>query len=45
MSRYDSYIICGTPRSGSTMLCTLLEASGLGAAAILFQAPVDQRDR
>lgn len=37
MSRYDSYIICGTPRSGSTMLCSLLEAGGLGQPQSYFR--------
>jgi LPS sulfotransferase NodH len=29
MSPYDSYIICTAPRSGSTLLCTLLKATGI----------------
>lgn len=29
MSGYSSYIICGTPRSGSTMLCEMLAATGV----------------
>lgn len=29
----DAYIICGTPRSGSTMLCDLLTDSGAGRPA------------
>ena len=29
MSRYASYIICATPRSGSTLLCRLLTATGV----------------
>jgi LPS sulfotransferase NodH len=36
MSRYGSYIICGTPRSGSTMLCRLLESSGCGRPESYF---------
>jgi len=27
--RYSSYIICGTPRSGSTLLCGMLAATGV----------------
>jgi LPS sulfotransferase NodH len=30
MSSYQSYIICSTPRSGSTLLCGLLESAGCG---------------
>lgn len=30
--RFDAYIICGTPRTGSTLLCDLLTATG-GAGA------------
>ncbi len=26
---FDSYLICATPRSGSTLLCGLLESSGV----------------
>jgi LPS sulfotransferase NodH len=29
MSTYDSYIICATPRTGSTLLCGLLAATGI----------------
>lgn len=29
MALYDSYIICTSPRSGSTLLCSLLAATGL----------------
>lgn len=29
MPHYSSYIICGTPRSGSTLLCEMLIASGV----------------
>lgn len=29
MPRYSSYVICGTPRSGSTLLCEMLAASGV----------------
>ena len=33
----DAYIICGTPRSGSTMLCDLLLDSGAGVPASYFR--------
>ena len=29
MARFDSYIICATPRSGSTLMCDLLADTGL----------------
>ena len=29
MTPYSAYIICGTPRSGSTLLCEMLAASGV----------------
>lgn len=29
MSRFDSYLICTSPRSGSTLLCKLLAATGI----------------
>lgn len=29
MKRFDSYIICATPRTGSTLLCGLLAATGI----------------
>lgn len=29
MAKYDSYVICTSPRSGSTLLCTLLTATGV----------------
>ncbi|RYH08103.1 Stf0 family sulfotransferase [Tropicimonas sp. IMCC6043] len=32
MSRIESYILCTSPRSGSTMLCSLLEASGVAGS-------------
>ncbi|MEO1276167.1 MAG: Stf0 family sulfotransferase, partial [Pseudomonadota bacterium] len=32
-----SYIVCATPRSGSTMLCDLLAASDAGRPASLFR--------
>ncbi|WP_425081109.1 Stf0 family sulfotransferase [Ruegeria arenilitoris] len=28
MNDFDSYLICRTPRSGSTLLCQLLAATG-----------------
>jgi LPS sulfotransferase NodH len=37
MSRHSSYIICGTPRSGSTMLCRLLENCGCGRPESYFR--------
>lgn len=27
--RFDSYVLCTSPRSGSTLLCSLLAATGL----------------
>ena len=36
MQKYRSYIICGTPRSGSTMLCGLLSSAGCGRANSYF---------
>ncbi|MEP3947307.1 Stf0 family sulfotransferase [Ascidiaceihabitans sp.] len=40
MPDYDSYIICTTPRSGSTMLCALLEQSKVaGAPQSYFHQP------
>ncbi|MDB5660593.1 MAG: hypothetical protein JWS10_3208 [Cypionkella sp.] len=37
-----SYIICGTPRSGSTMLCDMLTATGVaGAPDSFFMSEVD----
>lgn len=29
MAKYDSYVICTSPRSGSTLLCDMLTASGV----------------
>lgn len=38
--RYQSYIICTSPRSGSTLLCKLLEATGVcGVPDSHFHAP------
>lgn len=37
MSPYRSYIICGTPRSGSTLLCGLLESAGCGRPHSYFR--------
>lgn len=40
MKRYESYIICTSPRSGSTLLCDLLSATGVsGKPASLFHQP------
>ncbi|MFD1507856.1 Stf0 family sulfotransferase [Lacimonas salitolerans] len=39
---YDSYIICATPRSGSTLLCDMLEATGVaGKPDSFFMADPD----
>lgn len=41
--QYDSYIICGTPRTGSTMLCNLLAATGIaGNPDSFFMRDVDE---
>ncbi len=38
----DSYIICATPRTGSTFLCDLLAATGVaGAPDSFFMRDVD----
>src|SRR5690606_11950628 len=37
MSRAEAYIICGTPRSGSTLLCGLLEDAGCGVPDSYFR--------
>lgn len=39
MTDVQSYMICGTPRSGSTMLCGLLESAGCGKADSYFGRP------
>ena len=40
MARYDSYIICTSPRSGSTLLCKLLAATGVaGKPGSYFHEP------
>ena len=40
MVRYDSYIICTSPRSGSTLLCKLLAATGVaGNPGSYFHEP------
>jgi len=40
MAEYDGYILCATPRSGSTMLCRMLTATGLaGRPRSLFHRP------
>lgn len=39
---YDSYIICSTPRTGSTLLCGLLEATkGAGSPDSYFMSNLD----
>ena len=36
----DSYLICTSPRSGSTLLCSLLKATGIaGAPGSNFHVP------
>ena len=41
MSRFDTYIICTTPRSGSTLLCQMLKATGCaGKPESYFPSPV-----
>ncbi len=37
MRPYDCYIICGTPRSGSTLLCNLLRDAGCGRPRSYFR--------
>jgi trehalose 2-sulfotransferase len=40
MAKYDSYVICTSPRSGSTLLCKLLAATGVsGNPASYFYDP------
>lgn len=40
MSRFDGYILCTAPRSGSTLLCRLLTDTGIaGAPSSLFHRP------
>ncbi|WEX86658.1 Stf0 family sulfotransferase [Sinorhizobium garamanticum] len=40
MSKYDSYVICTSPRSGSTLLCKLLAATGVsGNPGSYFHRP------
>ncbi len=40
LEEYNSYIICATPRSGSTLLCKLLSATGVaGAPNSYFHQP------
>ena len=29
MAKYESYVLCTSPRSGSTLLCKLLAATGV----------------
>jgi trehalose 2-sulfotransferase len=39
----DSYLICGTPRTGSTLLCGLLESTGVaGRPESYFRQPDEQ---
>jgi LPS sulfotransferase NodH len=41
--RADSYLICGTPRTGSTLLCGLLESTGIaGHPESYFRQPDEQ---
>ena len=39
MTPFQSYIICGTPRSGSTLLCGMLAGAGCGRADSYFGRP------
>jgi trehalose 2-sulfotransferase len=39
MARFDAFVICTSPRSGSTLLCGLLKAAGQGRPASLFHEP------
>ncbi len=40
MAKYDSYVICTSPRSGSTLLCKLLASTGIaGNPASYFHRP------
>jgi len=40
VDEYDSYVICTSPRSGSTLLCNLLASSGVaGNPASYFHSP------
>ena len=39
MLAYRSYVICATPRSGSTLLCGLLESAHCGRADSYFGRP------
>jgi trehalose 2-sulfotransferase len=40
MTKYDSFMICTSPRSGSTLLCSLLKAAGVaGNPASWFYRP------
>ena len=40
MARYQSYVICTSPRSGSTLLCKLLAATGIsGIPGSYFHTP------
>lgn len=39
MAAFDAFVICTSPRSGSTLLCGLLKAAGQGQPASLFHEP------
>lgn len=39
MKTFDAYILCTSPRSGSTLLCTLLRGSGAGCPDSHFHEP------
>ena len=39
MARYSSYVICATPRSGSTLLCEMLFSTGLAGRPNSFFRP------
>ena len=38
-SAFDGYVLCTSPRSGSTLLCRLLRQAGLGKPASWFYGP------
>ena len=38
---FTAYVLCGTPRSGSTLLCEMLGATGLAGRPNSFFRPVD----
>lgn len=43
-SPFASYVLCGTPRSGSTLLCGMLEASGVAGRPASFFRREDVAD-